>query len=70
MAIRPHQLTDEERKTLTYAEAEACLINSIYEAAAWYEALEFAGKVRGNGHHMAQALCREATKILKAHWNE
>jgi len=43
--------------------------NFIYYQALIFEELELHGILRGNGHHMAQALASEAEKIFKGHVN-
>jgi hypothetical protein len=47
----------------------ADLLNAVYSASVqFFEAKgEHAGLLRGNGHHMAQALAGEAGKIWDAH---
>ena len=48
---------------------EKCkLSNLIYRAAIRFEELEHEGKVQGNGHHMAQAVCEFAEKLLENRW--
>ena len=48
---------------------EKCkLSNAIYRAAIYFEKLEHEGKVQGNGHHMAQAVCEFAEKLLEDRW--
>jgi hypothetical protein len=44
------------------------LSNAIYHAAVYFEVLENQGKIRGNGHHMAQAVCEFAEKLLEDRW--
>jgi hypothetical protein len=57
----------EQLKTL-----EEQLSNDVYRAALVYETAEGLGIIRGNGHHMAQALAKEAVdrlheRAVKAH---
>ena len=40
--------------------------NSLYKLAIeWFEALEYSGKIRGNGHHAAQSVVAQAQKVLQ-----
>lgn len=63
--------TKEERarlKAMTLEQAEAEAGNAIYLAALVFERLELAGKVRGNGHHMAQDLAERAKALVRERW--
>ena len=51
---------------------EEQLSNDVYRAALVYETAEELGIIHGNGHHMAQALAKEAVdrlheRAVKAH---
>ncbi len=48
--------------------ASAELGSAVYAAAILLERLEDAGKVRGNGHHMAQSVAAFATGLLAERW--
>lgn len=62
------QFTDEQLAAMSLAEAECELSNRVYKAAIFFEHLEGKGKVRGNGHHMAQEICRQACEMLRGRW--
>ena len=60
----------EPKKQLEALETE--LSSSVYQAALIYETAEHLGIIYGNGHHMAQALAKEAVdrlheRAVKAH---
>ena len=57
-----------DAKTATFEEAEAYLASQIYKASAMLEQLEYAGKLRGNGHHARQKLATHAIEDLKDRW--
>ena len=61
-------MTDERLKTLTLEDAEAEFQNRVYLAALFLEQLEHAGKIRGNGHHAAQKVAKEAVAELRERW--
>ena len=48
--------------------ARAEISSRVYEAALLLERLEDVGKVRGNGHHMAQALAAQAADLVAERW--
>ena len=60
----PEQIAAEK------AEAINMIERSVYEACALFEQLELAGKVRGNGHHMAQNIAEQAGKLMQERWIE
>lgn len=53
---------------LSLDEARGQISTAIYEATALFEQLEASGRVRGNGHHMRQAVAEFATKLLRERW--
>ena len=55
---------------VTLEQAEADLSNAVYRAALLFERWEYAGLVRGNGHHAAQAVARTAVEELRSRWIE
>ena len=66
---QPHGGIMIERKLPeTLAEAEAQLGNLIYAAAKVVESLQYAGKVRGNGHHARQKIAQLAVDELRSRW--
>lgn len=61
----------ERAKTVTMEQAEADVSNAAYAAVTGlFEGLEFAGRVRGNGHHMAQDVAKFASELVKKRWIE
>jgi len=64
------QLTIKEVKDMDLATASAKLSNRVYEAALLLETLEYARRIDGNGHHLAQRVAEFAETLLKEHWNE
>lgn len=50
--------------------AKSKISNDVYGASFFYEKLEGAGKVRGNGHHIMQELCRYAEELIDKYWIE
>jgi hypothetical protein len=52
-------------KTLSTEQLEADVGNAIYAAALIFEALEGAGRIHGNGHHIAQEIATYSKKIFK-----
>ena len=51
-----------------YDEIEAFVGNVIYYTSLIFEKLEDAGRIRGNGHHIAQKISSYAQEQLKEHW--
>lgn len=49
-------------------EAETRISNATYQASLLFEHLECVGKVRGNGHHLAQAVAEFAQKLMRERW--
>lgn len=52
----------------TIESASVTIKNEIYAAASFFEDLEDAGKIRGNGHHMRQYLAQDAADMLADRW--
>lgn len=50
------------------ADARTDLGNAVYKAAEIFERMERLGLIRGNGHHMRQALAEHAVKMLEERW--
>jgi hypothetical protein len=65
--MRELTLADCEKIDLESAKAE--ISNRVYAAAILFERLENAGKVCGNGHHMAQEVCTFAEELLVKRWH-
>lgn len=59
-------LPDEGLRSLEDAQVE--LGNLLYRVGLLYEYLEHEGRVRGNGHHMAQELSQFGTELLARQW--
>lgn len=57
--------TLEELKEADDESIETELANRVYKAGIFFERLEHAQRVWGNGHHMAQNLAREAVKMYR-----
>ena len=62
------EITFEQVQTLDLELAKAEMRNRVYEAAILFERLENAGKVRGNGHHMAQKVAAFAVEMVAERW--
>jgi hypothetical protein len=60
--------SDQELADMTMEHATTAICNAIYETALFYERLEGAGKITGNGHHMAQELASVAAAMLRDRW--
>ena len=43
----------EERKKMSLEDAKAEITNRVYFASLFFEKLEDAEKIKGNGHHLA-----------------
>ena len=62
--------TKKDLENMSLEEAERVLGNAVYVVGCFYEQLEHAGKVHGNGHHMAQNLAAMSAKPLRDQWND
>lgn len=59
----------DEAKKVSMEKAEADVLNAAYAAVTGlFEGLEHAGRVHGNGHHMAQKVAQFAADLLKERW--
>jgi hypothetical protein len=61
---------DEYLDKLTKENAKAEIENRVYEVCLLYEELEGKGKVRGNGHHMAQKVAKFASDLMEERWEK
>jgi hypothetical protein len=61
-------LTVEQLKTMDKDQIRVEIGNRIYEAAILFERLESAGAIRGNGHHIAQAIALHAQEVFDERW--
>ena len=61
-------VTIDQIETMDLESAKAEMSNRTYEAAILFERFECAGKVRGNGHHMAQKVAAFAAALLEERW--
>lgn len=72
--IRSHMLgTLDPRKQpvkCSLKDAEAVLSNDVYAATELFEHLEASGLVKGNGHHLRQAVVEFAVSELRKRWQE
>lgn len=50
--------------------ASAKLSNAVYLACRLLEDLQVFGRLRGNGHHMRQAVAEFAANLLRERWQE
>jgi len=66
--MKQHTMTELKNMSLESAQNE--ISNAIYQASALFELLEYAGKVRGNGHHIAQDLGTHASEKMAERWVE
>jgi hypothetical protein len=44
------------------------LSNAVYDACYLFEELEHKGQIKGNGHHHAQKIVKDAEDLLKKMW--
>lgn len=51
-------------------DAKRHIANKVYQASFLYERLEGVGKIRGNGHHIMQELCKHAESLVEKYWVE
>ena len=61
-------VTFEQVQAMDLESAKSEISNRVYEAAILYELFEDAGKVHGNGHHMAQSVAAFAEKLMTERW--
>ena len=65
------ELYEQESRRLdamTLDEAEAEVSRKVYEACLLFERMENRGRVRGNGHHMAQKMAKQAADLMRERW--
>ncbi len=60
--------TSEEFRKMNFEEIEEIVGKTMYRAGSIFEFLEGAGKIYGNGHHIAQKISEDATNLLKKRW--
>lgn len=60
--------SDEQLADMSMEHAATAISNAIYETALFFERLEGAGKISGNGHHLAQELAAAAAAMLRERW--
>jgi hypothetical protein len=68
-----HERSERRRAKLaamTLDDAAVELSNALYKASLLFEELEHAGKVDGNGHHLAQEVCSFGDNLLKSRWRQ
>ena len=63
-ALRHGDKVSEAQRMEIIDELSTKISNAVYQAALIYEEAEGMGLIRGNGHHMAQALARRAVDML------
>lgn len=67
------ELYEQEGRRLdamTLEQAEGEISRKVYEACQLFERMENRRKVRGNGHHMAQQLAKQAADLMRERWIE
>ena len=62
------EITFEQVQAMDLASAKSEICNRVYEAAILFERFEDAGKVHGNGHHIAQSVAAFAEKLMADRW--
>ena len=62
------QITFVQVQAMDLESARAEICNRVYEAAILFERFENAGKVHGNGHHMAQKVAAFAEAMMAERW--
>lgn len=62
------QKEPQDFQNVTREGAEDKVRSAIYQAALIFERLEDAGKISGNGHHIAQDISNYAVEFLKKRW--
>tara|TARA_Y100000034_G_scaffold123822_1_gene171164 strand:+ start:1440 stop:1655 length:216 start_codon:yes stop_codon:yes gene_type:complete len=66
-----HERWKERLTTASLGALDADIKNAAYDAViVFYEGLEHRGRVRGNGHHMAQKIAAAASELLRERWSE
>ncbi len=63
-------MPDEKLQHMTLDDAVSNLSNRVYDATRIVEELEYAGRFRGNGHHLRQEIAAFAVKLLREQWEE
>jgi len=59
------EISQEELAEMSDEEILSEIGNRVYKAAIFFERLENAGRVQGNGHHIAQGLAVYAQKVYR-----
>lgn len=71
--LHKNESFEEYKKRLSERGKEgvrAEIVNDVYKVCLIFETLEGMGKVRGNGHHMAQNVAQYAADLLEERWRE
>lgn len=55
-------------KDITKEDAKCMISNNVYKASFLYEQLEGVGRIKGNGHHIMQQLCKHAEYLIEKYW--
>lgn len=63
-----HEQESRRLDAMTLEQAEAEISRKVYEACLLFERMENRGKVRGNGHHMAQNMAKQAADLMRERW--
>lgn len=64
------EYTFEELEKMDLDKVVAVVSNQVYHASLIFERLENAGKIKGNGHHVAQKVAAFAEEMVKERWIE
>ena len=60
-------LLEEELQELDLQEAKMRISTAVYAACGLFKKMENYGKIREDGHHLAQEICTAAEKLMEKH---
>ncbi|MBK8132621.1 MAG: hypothetical protein IPK48_07860 [Gammaproteobacteria bacterium] len=63
-------MDSEKLREMTLSDAENAISKSVYAATRMVEELEYAGRIRGNGHHLRQEISEFAVKLMRERWED
>lgn len=63
-------MDSEKLREMTLSDAENAISKSVYAATQLIEQLEYAGRIRGNGHHLRQEIAEFAVKLMRERWED
>ena len=70
MLSKEYEMRMKRLEEMTLKDAQTEISNKVYEVCLLYEAFEHLGKVRGNGHHMAQYVATYASDLMEKQWEK